>query len=105
MPLEIDRTAPTLIVRREAFERVGLTRAQIDERWNLTADEFRVEGSLIAIGPLHGEHDVGAIVEELEATGLAYFDDMFELTGNWPDWLRLIAMPSRGSSAMPNQLM
>ena len=95
MPLEIAHTAPTLIIRREAFERVGLTRAQIDDRFNLTADEFRVEGSLIAVGPLHGEADVGSLVEELEALGLVYFDEMFELTGNWPEWLRIIAMPAR----------
>ena len=95
MPLEIATTAPTLIIRREAFERAGLTRAQIDDRLNLTSDEFRVEGSLIAVGPLHGEHNVGALVEELESLGLTYFDEMFELTGNWPGWLRLIALPSR----------
>jgi hypothetical protein len=95
MPLEIERTAPTLIIRRDAFERAGLTRAQIDDRLNLTPDEFRVEGSLIAIGPLHGEMDVGALVEELELVGLVYFEDMFELSGNWPDWLRIMAMPSR----------
>ena len=96
MPLEIERSAPTLIIRRDAFERAGLTRAQIDDRLNLTPDEFRVEGSLIAIGPLHGEMDVGALVEELEALGLVYFEEMFELTGNWPDWLRVLAMPSAG---------
>ena len=95
MPLEIPRTAPTLIIRRDAFERAGLTRAQLDTRLNLTADEFRVEGALIAIGPLHGNPDVGKLVEELEAVGLVYFDEMFELTGNWPEWLRIIALPAR----------
>ena len=95
MPLEIERTAPTLIIRRDAFERAGLTRAQIDDRLNLTPDEFRVEGSLIAIGPLHGEMDVGAVVEELELAGLVYFEEMFELSGNWPEWLRIMAMPTR----------
>lgn len=103
MPLEIERTAPTLIIRRDAFERAGLTRAQLDDRLNLTPDEFRVEGSLIAIGPLHGNMDVGALVEELEALGLVYFEEMFELTGNWPEWLRVLAMSSPGRMK-PSQL-
>jgi hypothetical protein len=95
MPLFLAGGAPTLLVRREAFERVGLSRARFDERLNLTADEFRVEGTLIAIGPLHGGEDLATIIEELEALGLVYFDDFFELTGNWPSWLRLLAMAER----------
>jgi len=31
-------------------------------------------------------------VEYLEGKGIVYYDDMFELSGNWPDWLRLYAM-------------
>ena len=87
MPITLTSGAPTILVRREAFERVGLTRAAIDERLGLTADEFRVEGALVAIGPLVGDTAVTAIIEELEATGLEYFEDFFEMSGNWPDWL------------------
>jgi hypothetical protein len=29
------------------------------------------------------------LFEELEQVGLVYFDDFFELSGNWPQWLRL----------------
>lgn len=90
MPLPISNTAPTLLIRREAFERAGLTRAQVDARLNLTPDEFRLERDLIAVGPIHGEGMPG-LIEELEALGLAYYDDFFELTGNWPDWLVLFA--------------
>ena len=92
MPLEVSNTSPTLFIRRDAFERVGLTRAQLDDRLNLTADEFRVEGQLVAVGPLVGETAVGDLVAELETLGLTYYDDFFELTGNWPDWLRVLAM-------------
>lgn len=87
MPITLTSGAPTLLVRKEAFERVGLTRAAIDERLNLTADEFRVEGALVAIGPLVGDTAVAALIEELEAMGLEYFEDFFEMSGNWPDWL------------------
>ena len=87
MPITLSSGSPTILVRREAFERVGLTRAAIDERLNLTADEFRVEGALVAIGPLVGDTAVTAIIEELEATGLEYFEDFFEMSGNWPEWL------------------
>ena len=92
MPLSTQSGVPTLIVRKEAFERVGLSRARLDERLNLTADEFRIEGTIIAIGPIHEEPSLLALVEELEELGLTYFDDFFELSGNWPEWLKLFAM-------------
>ena len=92
MPLPISPNAPTLFIRREAFERVGLTRAALDERLNLTDDEFRVEGPLVAVGPVVGENALVDVVAELEGLGLVYYDDFFELSGNWPDWLRLFAM-------------
>jgi hypothetical protein len=91
MPIVLSATHPTLLIRREAFERAGLVRAELDERLNLTADEFRMEGGLIAIGPLHDADAIGPVVAELEALGLRWFDDVFELPGNWPDWLNLYA--------------
>ena len=91
MPLLAPSGAPTLFIRREAFERAGLTRARIDARLNLTPDEFRVEGRTIAIGPIHEEPSLTMLIEELEEVGLTYFDDFFELSGNWPDWLKLFA--------------
>ena len=94
MPLAINADAPTLLIRKSAFERVGLTRRTVDERLNLTPDEFRVEGDLIAVGPLVGETALPDLVEELENVGLVYFDDFFELSGNWPAWLRLFALGS-----------
>ncbi len=91
MPLDVAAGRPTLFIRRAAFERAGLVRHAIDERLNLTADEFRVEGELIAIGPVHDDDGLGALLADLESLGLVYFDDFFELSGNWPDWLRLLA--------------
>jgi hypothetical protein len=95
MPLPLSPGAPTLFIRRDAFERVGLSRALFDEELSLTADEFRVEGALIAIGPLHGDESLSTLIDQLEAVGLVYFDDFFELSGNWPSWLRLLAMAER----------
>jgi hypothetical protein len=92
MPLPIPSDAPTLLIRRDAFERAGLTRSALDERLNLTPDEFRVEGRVVAIGPLVGDTALDGLIAELEGLGLVYFDDFFELSGNWPDWLRLFAM-------------
>jgi hypothetical protein len=92
MPLSIHAGAPTLCIRREAYERSGLTRAAIDQRLNLTPDEFRVEADLVAIGPLFGAADaLGDLVTELEGLGLEYFEDFFELSGNWPEWLTILA--------------
>ena len=92
MPLSTPAGTPTLVIRKEAFERAGLTRARLDERLNLTADEFRIEGALIAVGPIHEEPSLLALVEELEELGLSYFDDFFELSGNWPNWLKIVVM-------------
>jgi hypothetical protein len=91
MPLDIPQGDATVFIRREAFERVGLTRGALDARLNLTPEEFRVEGGLIVVGPLVGESTLGDLIEEFEQAGLTYFDDFFELGGNWPDWLQLVA--------------
>ena len=92
MPLILPNTAPTLLIRKSAFERVEMTRAQVDEALGLTPDEFRIEGALIAIGPLVGEDTLSDLIERLENAGLVYYDDFFELSGNWPEGLRLFAM-------------
>lgn len=91
MALSLSGDAPTLFILRSAFERVQLTRQQMDEALGLTADEFRVEGQLIAIGPLVGETALTELIETLESRGLVYFVDFFELSGNWPEWLNLYA--------------
>lgn len=91
MPLPIQDGQPTVFIRREAFERERLERQLIDGRFNLTADEFRVEGDLVVIGPLPSDDLLSEMLAELEQAGLRYFDDFFELSGNWPDWLRVFA--------------
>lgn len=96
MPLTLTADAPTLLIRKEAFERAELTRAAFDQWLNLTPDEFRMEGSLIAVGPVYDAEALQALVNALEDRGLAYFDDFFELPGNWPEWLTLHAMATRG---------
>lgn len=96
MPLSLPADAPTLLIRKEAFERAELTRAALDQWLNLTPEEFRVEGALIAIGPVYDAEALQALVNALEDRGLAYFEDFFELPGNWPGWLSLHAMSARG---------
>lgn len=99
MPLPIASDHPTLVFRRAAYEQAALVRAALDERLGLTPDEFRVEGELVAVGPVHDTEALGALVADLEALGLAYFDDFFELSGNWPQWLRLYAQADRDPGA------
>jgi hypothetical protein len=91
MPLEIHPDAPTMLVRKSAFERTALPRAHFDVRYNLTPDEFRVEGEMIAIGPLYDEEALGTLTSELESLGLIYFEDFAEMSGNWPPWLTIFA--------------
>ena len=97
MPLPVSNTAPSLAIRRSAFERADLTRQAFDEALGLTPDEFRVEAELIVIGPLFGETSLTDLIDQLEERGLVYFDDFFELSGNWPDWLTIFATAARSS--------
>ena len=93
MPLALTPGPSTLVIRRAAYEQAGLVRAALDARLTLTPDEFRVEGSpehgFVALGPIHDEDALGALLADLDALGLAYFDDYFEVPGNWPDWLQV----------------
>jgi hypothetical protein len=91
MPLTIAANLPTILIRKSKFESNALTRAELDTAFNLTDAEFKLEDDLIAIGPLPNEDMLPAIVSYLEDKGLVYFDDFFELSGNWPEWLSLYA--------------
>jgi hypothetical protein len=60
MPIPLAADRPSLCFRREAYERAALVRAAIDERLGLTPDEFRVEGNVVVVGPVHDEDALGA---------------------------------------------
>jgi hypothetical protein len=96
MALELAHGHAVILIRQSAFERSGITRNAIDERYNLTADEFRVEEGLVVLGPLPSADVVPQLIDDLEQSGLVYFDDFFELTGNWPEWLTLYARGVKG---------
>lgn len=104
MPLPIASGAPTLVIRRSAYERAGLVRASVDAQLGLTAAEFRVEGELVAIGPVHDSEAFAEFVEQLEELGLVYYDDFFELSGNWPGCLSVFAAISAATGrSKPSQ--
>ncbi len=69
MPLELSHGRAVVLIRQSAFKRTGLTRKIIDE-----------------------------LIDDLENSGgvFVYFDDFFELSGNWPDWLALYARGAKG---------
>jgi hypothetical protein len=98
MPLRIADTASTLIIRKPAFESSGVARADIDLALGLTDEEFRVEGEIVAIGPVFDAEALTELVAMLEQRGLVFFEDFFELSGNWPGWLTVFAM-ARGRDA------
>jgi hypothetical protein len=98
MPIKLTANAPTLLIRRDAFERAQLTREGIDRWLNLTPDEFQVEAGIVAIGPIHDDDGLQALVSGLEEIGLVYFDDFFEMSGNWPEWVGLFAARGLSSS-------
>jgi hypothetical protein len=98
MPIELPRNNAVILIRQTAFEVSGILRTAIDERYGLTADEFRVEDGLVVVGPLPSDDALPNLINDLEQSGLAYFDDFFELSGNWPDWLTLYARSAKSRS-------
>ena len=92
MPLPLSAGAPTVLVKKSAYERSGLTREQIDAALTLTDEEFRVEQGLVAIGPIFDDDGFAALVNAFELAGLVYFEDFFEMSGNWPEWLSVFAL-------------
>ena len=48
----------------------------------------------MAIGPLFGDGQLETLVTLLEEAGLLYFEEFFELSGNWPEWLQVLAQGS-----------
>jgi hypothetical protein len=99
MPLPVTQGVPTLFIRRPAYERAGLTRASLDERLGLTDAEFQVDGDLVALGPIYDVDALGSLVDELEGVGLVYYEDFFELSGSWPEWLEIVARAAGSKSA------
>lgn len=95
MPLKLSHDAPTLLIRKRAFEQHSLARADFDIALHLTDEEFRVEGDLVAVGPVYDAEALAQMIGALEARGLVYFDDFFDLSGNWPEWLMVFAMAER----------
>ncbi len=91
MPVELTHGRPVVLVRKSAYERSDILRQALDERYSLTPDEFVVEGGLVCIGPLPSDDLLSDLISELEQNGLVYFDDFFDLSGNWPEWLTLYA--------------
>ena len=92
MPLRIADSASSLIIRRPAFETAGLMRSEIDQFLDLTDEEFRVEGDIVVIGPVFDGEALAELVAALEERGLVFFEDYFELSGNWPAWLSVFGM-------------
>jgi hypothetical protein len=89
LPLKIDSGLPSILIRKERYESAGLVRADIDSQFNLTDQEFRVGDQLVVLGPLPSDEMIGPLTEYLESKNLSYFDDFFELSGNWPGWLQV----------------
>jgi hypothetical protein len=96
MPIKLAVSASTLLIRKQAFESAGLARSEIDRLLGLTDEEFRVEGDLVAIGPIYDASGLMALIDSLENAGLMQFDDFFELSGNWPEWLDVFVMAGQG---------
>jgi hypothetical protein len=91
MAVELSQGRPVVLIRQSSYERSGILRHALDQRFNLTPDEFTVESGLIRVGPLPSDDLLSDLITTLEENGLVYFDDFFDLSGNWPEWLMLYA--------------
>jgi hypothetical protein len=91
MSVQMTHGRPVILIRQSSYERSGILRQALDERYNLTPEEFTVESGLIRIGPLPSDDTLSDLISDLEQNGLTYFDDFFEMSGNWPEWLTLYA--------------
>ena len=98
MAVSIQSGQPVVVILQQAFERAGLVRGAIDASFNLTDQEFRVEEGLVILGPLPSDDMLSPLIDALEGSGLVYFDDFFELSGNWPEWLSLLVRGAKGRS-------
>ena len=88
MPIQLNHDRPTILIRQASFEAAGIARPEIDSKYNLTDDEFQVEGGVVAVS-LPSDDLLPDLIDDLEAHGLVYFDDFFEMSGNWPEWIAL----------------
>lgn len=89
MTAELSHDRSVIMIRQDAYENSGISRLALDERFNLTPDEFHAQDGLVVLGPLPSDEMLTEMISELEQNGLVYFDDFFELTGNWPSWLKI----------------
>jgi hypothetical protein len=96
MPVELGYGRAVIVIRQSSFERAALVRSAIDARYNLTDEEFRVEDGLVTLGPLPSDDLLAQLIEDLETNGLVYFEDFFDLSGNWPEWLSVYVRGSKG---------
>ncbi len=102
MPISLAEGRSSMCIRKPAFEQFNFTRAGLDAKWQLTPDEFRMEGNLIVVGPAASDETIGNWVADLEAEGLTYYDDFFEFSGNWPGWLDLFVKENRPARSFPS---
>jgi hypothetical protein len=99
MSHELAHGRSVILIRQGAYQRVGIIRHALDERYSLAPDEFAVEEGLVILGPLASDDFLSRIISDLEESGLVYFDDFFEMSGNWPDWLALYARNAESRNA------
>lgn len=95
MPIELARDRSVILIRQEAYEQAGIIRHALDQRYNLGPEEFIVQEGLVVVGPLPSDDLLPRMINDLEQTGLVYFDDFFEMSGNWPSWVSLYARNSK----------
>jgi hypothetical protein len=93
MPIQLDHNRPTILIKQPSFEAAGIARVEIDSKYNLTDQEFQVEAGIVAV-MLPSDDLLPALIDDLEGRGLVYYDDFFEMSGNWPEWIAVYVRSS-----------
>jgi hypothetical protein len=83
----IDVTVEYAVVIRKAGTESRFTREQLRDVFD-GAVPHAEDDKLIVFGPSFGEDALAVFIGRLEALGMTYFDDFFDLHIDCPSWVR-----------------
>jgi len=76
-----------LVVRKDALLERGVSLEKLLVAMKVEAP-LDSDDRLISFGPSFGQEALDGLVRELLGLGLQYFDDFFEVVGDYPAWCR-----------------
>ncbi|WP_155634017.1 hypothetical protein [Burkholderia cepacia] len=81
-----------IVVRRKALEYKAVNLSSILVEFNFQ-NYFDKSDEFVSLGPFFGGDAADDCMRSLEKLGLAYIDDFFIFTGDFPRWCRFEVFP------------